>query len=237
MYPSPRSDRPDRTHDILREAGRGKPLRSRHHRLWPQHLRGRNIHDAGGTTRSFQHRRDRHRLRRSDAACNDPHPNQPATTYRFEYGPTSAYGTTVPREKDTSETHPTRSPGRSQALRPIRPITSVWSRATVWFPTTTADQAFTTYSGTQASTCCPNEQVRKESDINPETGMPFSLQLPECRAYEMVSPALKNGAPVSDVDTRPLVAGSTCGEGRSGRFYCVDQVFGGLAGWRTAGEQ
>ena len=43
---------------------------------------------------------------------------------------------------------------------------------------------------------CSNEQVRSESDVNPETGVPFSLQLPECRAYEMVSPALKNGSPV-----------------------------------------
>jgi hypothetical protein len=43
---------------------------------------------------------------------------------------------------------------------------------------------------------CPNEQIRSASDANPETGVPFSLQLPECRAYEMVSPTLKNGSPV-----------------------------------------
>jgi hypothetical protein len=46
---------------------------------------------------------------------------------------------------------------------------------------------------------CPNEQLRSESGPNPETGSPFSLQLPECRAYEMVSPPLKNGAPFTSL--------------------------------------
>src|ERR1039457_851553 len=35
---------------------------------------------------------------------------------------------------------------------------------------------------------CPNEQERRESDTNPTTGQPYSVGLPECRAYEMVSP-------------------------------------------------
>jgi hypothetical protein len=35
---------------------------------------------------------------------------------------------------------------------------------------------------------CPNEQVRMESDTNPATGQPYSVGLPECRAYEMVTP-------------------------------------------------
>jgi hypothetical protein len=35
---------------------------------------------------------------------------------------------------------------------------------------------------------CPNEAVRAESNVNPTTGQPYSLGLPECRAYEMVSP-------------------------------------------------
>jgi hypothetical protein len=38
---------------------------------------------------------------------------------------------------------------------------------------------------------CPNEQVRAESNVNPATGQPYSLGLPECRAYEMVSPLEK----------------------------------------------
>ena len=43
---------------------------------------------------------------------------------------------------------------------------------------------------------CSNERVRSESDVNPVTEVPFSVGLPECRGYEMVSPALKNGSPV-----------------------------------------
>ena len=42
-----------------------------------------------------------------------------------------------------------------------------------------------------ASEACPNEQVRQESNTNPDTGQPYSLGLPECRAYEMVSPLEK----------------------------------------------
>jgi WD40-like Beta Propeller Repeat len=38
---------------------------------------------------------------------------------------------------------------------------------------------------------CPNEQVRVESNVNPSTSQPYSLGLPECRAYEMVTPLEK----------------------------------------------
>lgn len=42
-----------------------------------------------------------------------------------------------------------------------------------------------------ASEGCPNEQVRAESKVDPATGQPYSLSLPECRAYEMVTPLEK----------------------------------------------
>jgi hypothetical protein len=35
---------------------------------------------------------------------------------------------------------------------------------------------------------CPNEAVRAESNTDPATGQAYSVGLPECRAYEMVSP-------------------------------------------------
>ena len=56
---------------------------------------------------------------------------------------------------------------------------------------------------------CPNEQLRHESNLNPATAEPFSASLPECRAYEMVTPldkqnhsalTLKEGEP-------PIAAG------------------------------
>ena len=42
-----------------------------------------------------------------------------------------------------------------------------------------------------ASEGCPNEAVRAESNINPTTHEPYDMGLPECRAYEMVSPLEK----------------------------------------------
>ena len=41
----------------------------------------------------------------------------------------------------------------------------------------------------EAAEPCPNEQLRQESNVNPATGRLYSSQLPDCRAYEQVSPA------------------------------------------------
>jgi hypothetical protein len=43
-----------------------------------------------------------------------------------------------------------------------------------------------------ASAGCPNEQIRRESSTDPATGEAYSAGLPDCRAYEMVSPPEKN---------------------------------------------
>ena len=45
---------------------------------------------------------------------------------------------------------------------------------------------------------CPNEALRKQSNWDEATGKPYSENLPECRAYEMVSPVEKQGASVGD---------------------------------------
>ena len=55
-----------------------------------------------------------------------------------------------------------------------------------------AAQALSLPASAQASeAACPNETAREESNVNPSTGSPYSLGLPECRAYEMVSPLYK----------------------------------------------
>jgi hypothetical protein len=132
-------------------------------------------------------------------ATIDPE-NQPATTYRFEYGPTATYGTIVPvGEGHVAGSMPTQV---SQAIAGLAPDTTYHYRVVAsngaGSPTATPDQTFTTFSSAGAAGC-PNERVRSESDVNPETGVPFSLQLPECRAYEMVSPPLTNGAPLTSL--------------------------------------
>jgi hypothetical protein len=44
---------------------------------------------------------------------------------------------------------------------------------------------------------CPNEAIRQQSSVNPTTNEPYSVSLPECRAYEMVSPLEKGGGDIS----------------------------------------
>jgi len=58
-----------------------------------------------------------------------------------------------------------------------------------------------------ASGSCPNEAVRAESNINPTTHEAYDMGLPECRAYEMVSPLEKQGHDAkSGPDGGPLVS-------------------------------
>ncbi len=60
-----------------------------------------------------------------------------------------------------------------------------------------------------ASEACPNEAVRAESREDPITGTPYSQGLPECRAYEMVSPLEKqqhNALPISAGASRTSVS-------------------------------
>jgi hypothetical protein len=65
---------------------------------------------------------------------------------------------------------------------------------------------------------CPNEALRQESNINPLTLNPYSTELPDCRAYELISPPYTQGAPVS-----PL-------SGLSGSHVIVSSVTGAFAG-------
>jgi hypothetical protein len=59
------------------------------------------------------------------------------------------------------------------------------------------DQTFVYLPETPVQRGCGNETVRGESDMNPSTGRAFSLALPDCRAFEMVTPPFKDGALVN----------------------------------------
>jgi len=48
-------------------------------------------------------------------------------------------------------------------------------------------------ASTASAAACPNEQLRKESNLSPVSGTHYSEGLPDCRAYEMVSPLYKQG--------------------------------------------
>ncbi len=103
------------------------------------------------------------------------------TSYRFEYGATTAYGQTTP--------FPEGNVGEGIASH------AVWAAASGLAPGTTyhyrvvatnelgtavgPDQTFTTE--TSAQVACPNEELRSG----------FSARLPDCRAYELVTPPTK----------------------------------------------
>jgi len=125
------------------------------------------------------------------------YPEKQASTYRFEYGTTAAYGTTVPAGEGDAGATPTQV---SQTLKGLAPNTTyhfrvVATNATGW-PTTTADQSFTTLAAGEGEPVpagsCPNEALRAESNPDPQTGAPYSTQLPDCRAYEQVTPVFKS---------------------------------------------
>jgi hypothetical protein len=56
-----------------------------------------------------------------------------------------------------------------------------------------------TCSPALAAGACPNEAVRAESSLDPETHLPLSVQLPDCRAYELVSPPYTEGFAITEV--------------------------------------
>jgi hypothetical protein len=49
-------------------------------------------------------------------------------------------------------------------------------------------------AGARAAEACPNEQLRHESNLNQQTGVRYSAELPDCRAYEVVTPVEKGQA-------------------------------------------
>ena len=107
-----------------------------------------------------------------------------SAAYRFEYGTTTAYGNSVPfPEGDTGGGFQSRSVWASASG--LQPGTTYHYRAVVTSDLGTvvgADQTFSTKTREQAS--CPNERLR--------TG--FSAGLPDCRAYELVTPPNRSSA-------------------------------------------
>jgi DNA-binding beta-propeller fold protein YncE len=107
-------------------------------------------------------------------------------TYHFEYGTTTAYGASAPvpdgdlgaGSSDQVASTPISglSPGTTYNFRVVAQSTQGTTRG--------PDQAFTTYSTPTASSNCPNERLREENN---------STALPDCRAYELVTPNQKDG--------------------------------------------
>jgi hypothetical protein len=129
-------------------------------------------------------------------------PNGGTATYHFEYGSTIGYGTTVPVPDGEI-------PSSTSAQKFTAHITGL-NGGTYHFKVTVENELGQTSTGDQTFTffppSCPNEHLRQQ------TGSSF---LPDCRAYELVSPSNSGNAylqahgPYSSVATSPPRFGFT----------------------------
>ncbi len=141
----------------------------------------------------------------------DIDPNESSTSYHFEYD-TSPYTSSAPH--GTSLPVPSEAIGSGTSRVPVSVrVTGLQPGATYYYRVVAVDEtetfdgpgkALTTptapVSGSSGS--CPNEQLRAEQ--------PYGLGLPDCRAYELVSPADANGQDATDsfvVSSRAAVSG------------------------------
>jgi hypothetical protein len=127
------------------------------------------------------------------------YPENEVTTYRFEYGLTDAYGSSVPLGE--GEAGDSVASQVSETLTGLAPDTTYHFRVVATNatepPTATSDQTFTTEAAEPLGAgYCPNESLRAESNVDPSTHEPYSSQLPDCRAYEEVTPQVKDGADI-----------------------------------------
>ena len=107
-------------------------------------------------------------------------PQNSETTYRFEYGTTPAYGNVLP-VPDGVIPASTSAQGVSVDLTGLEGVTYHFRvvAKNIYGETTTEDQTFDFFPPT-----CPNMEIRQETASN---------YLPDCRAYELVSPEDANG--------------------------------------------
>lgn len=149
------------------------------------------------------------------------------TTYYVEYGTSDCEGggcaaePAAPGSRLTSKVVAQAVAGQSIPLTGLTPNTTYHYRfvaqSTGGGPVFGPDRSFTTAPAFEADTACPNQSLR--------TG--FSAQLPDCRAYELVSPIDKNGGDIINLTTlleirNGLNQSATDGDGFT---YSSDRAF------------
>jgi hypothetical protein len=153
----------------------------------------------------------------------------------FEYGTTTAYGTTVPCSPSAAELKGDSFVPVSAETEPLEPNTTYHYRLVASNgagASQGADATFTT--GPAPVGGCPNEARRQEQGI-------AALLLPGCMALEQVSPPQKDGQPAkepivsADGDRVAFASAASLGGspllGPGSDFYVADR---GAAAWATA---
>jgi len=149
-------------------------------------------------------------------------PNESSTSYHFEYDTTpytssAAHGTSLPSGGIPAGTSPVPVSVQLQSLSPgityYYRVVAVSELASGDFETFDGpDKTLTTNAAPSATAeTCPNAQARTEQ--------PYGQALPDCRAYELVSPLKKNDRGVEAIDSRASVSDQASGPEASAVAY------------------
>jgi hypothetical protein len=147
-------------------------------------------------------------------------PGETEAPYHFEYGPAAGdYDASVPQPDGHTSLSKT-------AVLVSVPVSGLTAAKTYHYRVVTVnalgenvdgpDKTFTTSPapGSEPGQSCPNEKLRAEQ--------PFGLKLPDCRAYEMVSPVVTGGQDATSEEsawgTRAAVSGEAVTYVSSGSF-------------------
>jgi hypothetical protein len=152
-------------------------------------------------------------------------PGGEEATYQFEYGTGEAYGTRTPKTAIAGTTGTTTV---RVHIAGLDPNTAYHYRVTASNEisgkretTDGHDKALATpiVLGSEPTGLCPNEKQREEQ--------PYGLKLPDCRAYEMVSPLNSNGQDATEPEAEAVPRASVSGEAV---VYASKGVFGDATG-------
>lgn len=154
-------------------------------------------------------------------------PAESATSYRFEYGATVSYGSSIPMP-DAPIGAGSEAVAVSQLLTGLQPDTAYHYRVVATSAEGVAagqDRTLKTFAaGATGSDSCPNAEIR---------GLQSSAYLPDCRAYEMVSPVDKEGANIAAAQ-HGLTESSVDGNAIK---YVSSTAFGDATGIQSRGAE
>jgi hypothetical protein len=131
-------------------------------------------------------------------------PKNSPTTYWFQYGPTASYGQSAPFSQDADAGAGGETGIQTQQVAGLAPGTVYHYRVVAENPVDQVvgeDMTFKT-PPSPSSAACPNAVLQSENK---------SAALPDCRAYEMVSPPQKNGNDVGLSGVSPVYVAAADG--------------------------